>query len=197
MAKMNQFKKSQIPQLKKYKFAPAWENQQVVFGAARPGYSNQMVEDWTEFMKVQGIKRVCCLLPDEQLASYSDLLGTYKQEFGSQEVCWAPIADFNLADLETLTQKILPFLIEADKQNQKVVVHCSGGIGRTGHVLAAWLVSVRGLSNEAAIKAVKKTGRNPYEAAIAAIFQGKNPWKVVKELDMLLNNCRLAMRGDY
>ncbi|WP_414567826.1 dual specificity protein phosphatase family protein [Nostoc sp. CCY 9925] len=109
---------------------------------------------------------------------------------------WAPIADFNLADLETLTQKIIPFLIEADKQNQKVVVHCSGGIGRTGHVLAAWLVSVRRLSNEAAIKAVKKTSRNPYEAAIAAVFKGKNPLKVLEDLDMLLNNCRLGVRGE-
>lgn len=196
MADMNKLKKSEIQQLKRYKFAPAWENEQIVFGAMRPGYTNEMVEDWIQFMRGQGIKRVCCLLPDEQLASYSDLLGTYKQEFGSQLVCWAPIADFNLANLETLTQKIIPFLIEADKQNQKVVVHCSGGIGRTGHVLAAWLVSVRGLSNEAAIKAVKKTGRNPYEAAIFAVFKGKNPLKVIKDLDRLLNNCRLLVGGE-
>jgi hypothetical protein len=55
------------------------------------------------------------------------------------------------------------------------------------------LVSVRGLSNKAAIAAVKKTGRNPYEAALAAVFRGKNPLKVVKELDLLLNDCRLAI----
>ncbi|MEH2394564.1 MAG: dual specificity protein phosphatase family protein [Nostoc sp.] len=176
-----------------YKFTPAWENEQIVFGAARPGYTNNKVQDWIEFMKCQDIKRVCCLLPDQQLAYYSGLISTYKQEFCNQLVCWAPIADFHLSDLETLTQKILPFLIEADKQNEKVVVHCSGGIGRTGHVLAAWLVSVRGLSNQAAIAAVKRTGRNPYEAAIAAVLKGRNPWKVVKELDVLLNDCRLAV----
>ncbi|MEH2143235.1 MAG: dual specificity protein phosphatase family protein [Nostoc sp.] len=118
-------------------------------------------------------------------------------EIPNQLVCWAPIADFHLSDLKTLTQKILPFLIEADKQNEKVVVHCSGGIGRTGHVLAAWLVSVRGLSNQAAIAAVKRTGRNPYEAAIAAVLKGRNPWKVVKELDVLLNNCRLAVHKGF
>ncbi|MEH1942088.1 MAG: dual specificity protein phosphatase family protein [Nostoc sp.] len=189
-----------------YKFAPAWENEQIVFGAARPGYTNNKVQDWIKFMKCQDIKRVCCLLPEQQLASYSDLLGTYKQEFGNQLVCPAPIADFHLCDLAIFTQKILPFLIEADKQNEKVVVHCSGGIGRTGHVLAAWLVSARGLSNKLAlakltegIAAVRRTGRNPYEAAlakvtegIAAVFRGRNPLKVVKELDELLNNCRLA-----
>ncbi|BBD68237.1 dual specificity protein phosphatase [Nostoc commune NIES-4072] len=116
----------------------------------------------------------------------------------------APIVDFHLCDLETLTQKILPFLIEADKENEKVVVHCSGGIGRTGHVLAAWLVSVRGLSNQAAINAVKKTGRNPYEAAlakltegIAAVFRGKNPLTVIKELNALLNDCRLAVNTTF
>ncbi|MGF1936098.1 MAG: protein-tyrosine phosphatase family protein [Nostoc sp. ChiQUE02] len=183
-----------------YNFAPAWEKEQVVFGAARPGYTDNNVQDWIEFMKRQNIKRVCCLLDEQQLAFYSDLLNTYKQEFGNQLVCWAPIADFHLSDLETLTQKILPFLIEADKQNEKVVVHCSGGIGRTGHILAAWLVSVRGLSNQAAINAVKRTGRNPYEAAlakltegIAAVFRGRNPLTVVKELNVLLNDCRLAV----
>jgi protein-tyrosine phosphatase len=193
MAANNNLQYSKVRQLKMYKFAPAWENEQIAFGAARPGYTNNKVQDWIDFMKYQNIKRVCCILTAEQLAYYSKLLDTYKHEFGNQLVCWAPIADFHLCDLETLTQKILPFLIEADKQNEKVVVHCSGGIGRTGYVLAAWLVSIRGLSNQAAIAAVKRTGRNPYEAAIAAVLKGRNPLKVVKELDVLLNDCRLAM----
>jgi protein-tyrosine phosphatase len=178
-----------------YKFAAAWENEPIVFGASRPGYFNNQTHDWVEFMKRQGIQRVCCLLWDNQLAHYSDLLGTYQQEFGNHHVCWAPIEDFHLSDLETLTTKILPFLAEADKQAEKVVVHCSGGIGRTGHVLAAWLVSGRGLSNKAAIAAVMRTGRNPYEAAIAAAMGGRNPLKAVGDLHRLLNECRLAVRG--
>jgi protein-tyrosine phosphatase len=178
-----------------YKFAAAWENEPIVFGASRPGYFNNQAHDWVEFMKRQGIQRVCCLLCDNQLAHYSDLLGTYQQEFGNHHVCWAPIEDFHLSDLETLTRKILPFLAEADKQAEKVVVHCSGGIGRTGHVLAAWLVSGRGLSNKAAIAAVMRTGRNPYEAAIAAAMTGRNPLKAVGDLHRLLNECRLAVRG--
>jgi protein-tyrosine phosphatase len=180
-----------------YKFAAAWEHEQIVFGASRPGYSNQQVSDWIEFMKQQNIKRVCCLLPEKQLAPYSNLLERYQQEFGSQKVCWTPIEDFYFASLETLTQKILPFLIAAEEQNQKVVVHCSGGIGRTGHVLAAWLVSVRGLSNKEAIAAVKKTGRNPYEAAIASVLTLRNPLSVVNELNELLNNCRLAVSSTH
>lgn len=175
-----------------YKFAAAWENEPFVFGAKKPGYSDTKVSDWVEFMKRFGIKRVCCLLSAQQLAYYSDLLGTYRQEFGINHVAWAPIEDFHLADTETLTKKILPFLAQADLQGEKVVVHCSGGIGRTGHVLAAWLVSGRGLSNKAAIAAVRKTGRNPYEAALAAVIRGRNPWKGFGELDALLNDCRLS-----
>jgi protein-tyrosine phosphatase len=90
----------------------------------------------------------------------------------------------------------LPFLESANSKGERVVVHCSGGIGRTGQVLAAWLVSGRGLSNKQAIAAVKKTGPNPYEAAIVACFKGRNPWVVVEELNALLDDCRLAARHD-
>jgi protein-tyrosine phosphatase len=83
----------------------------------------------------------------------------------------------------------LPFLATANQKNERVVVHCSGGVGRTGHVLAAWLVAGRGLSKQAAIKAVQRTGKNPYEAIIAAPFKGRNPWKVAAELDRLLEEC--------
>jgi protein-tyrosine phosphatase len=178
-----------------YKFASADETEIIVFGAAKPGKSNKEVHEWIQFMKGQGIQRVCCLLAPSQLSPYVkslglDLLEIYRKEFGEDKVCWAAIEDFQLADLETLTQKILPFLSDANQNNEKVVVHCAGGIGRTGHVLAAWLVRIRGMSNKDAINAVKRMGRNPYEAAIAAPLKGKNPAKVIKELNTLLDICR-------
>ncbi len=172
-----------------YKFAAASENETIVFSSARPGYTNKQVNEWIEFMQNQDIQRVCCLLPETQLTRYSNLLGAYRQVFGLNRVCWAPIEDFKFATLEILTLQILPFLAIATQQHEKVVVHCSGGIGRTGHVLAAWLVAGRGLSSKLAIAAVKQTGRNPYEAVIAAPFNSRNPWKVAAELNTLLDEC--------
>ena len=167
-----------------YKFNAADEKEAIVFGAARPGYSNEEVDNWIQFMQEQGIERVCCLLADAQLVRYpSNLLETYYLRFGKNKVCWAPIEDFHLATEETLTQNILPFLNEALNQEEKVVVHCGGGIGRTGHVLAAWLVHSRSITNQDAIAAVKKTDRNPYEAAIAAPIYGKNVTDDVPSLE--------------
>jgi protein-tyrosine phosphatase len=170
-----------------YKFAAASADESIVFGSARPGYTEAQVSQWIEFMLDRDIQSVCCLLTETQLNRYGDLLGNYQQAFGSERVCWAPIEDFRLATPEMLINRILPFLAIADRQNQKVVVHCSGGIGRTGHILAAWLVAGRGFSRESAIAAVKKTGRNPYEAVIAAPFKGRNPWQVAAELQTLLS----------
>jgi protein-tyrosine phosphatase len=172
-----------------YKFAAASENELIVFGSARPGYSNKKIGEWIEFMQKQSIQRVCCLLSEAQLNRYSDLLGFYQQAFGLDQICWAPIEDFKFADTEILVRQILPFLAIANQQNEAVVVHCSGGVGRTGHVLAAWLIAGRGLSRKSAIAAIKQTGRNPYEAIIAAPFKGRNPWRVAAELDMLLDEC--------
>jgi protein-tyrosine phosphatase len=173
-----------------YMFAAASDRELIVFGAARPGYRDRAVAEWIEFMRGHHIHGVCCLLTQNQLARYSDLLGTYREKFGAERVCWAPILDFQLAQPETLTTQILPFLASANDKGTQVVVHCSGGIGRTGQVLAAWLVCGRGFSNQDAIASVKQTGRNPYEAAIAALARGQNPWKVAAELHTLLDTCR-------
>jgi protein-tyrosine phosphatase len=172
-----------------YKFSTAATDESIVFGAARPGYSHQQVKAWIEFMQSQGIRRVCCLLSKSQLNRYSDLLDVYREYFGADSICWAPIADFEIVDREILFNQILPFLSLADRLSERVVVHCAGGVGRTGQILAAWLVAGRGFSSKLAVATVKQSGRNPYEAVIAAPFRYRNPWQVMTELNRLLDEC--------
>src|SRR5262249_38043719 len=152
--------------MRKFRLGPAAADEPLVFGAQGPAYSSLRISEWLAYMKEQGIRRVCSLLHDDQLRSYKeDLLAGYRREFGPENVCWAPVADYHLCDVGLLKERILPFLKESDSRGEPVVVHCQGGRGRAGHVLAAWLVSGRGFTVEDAIAGVKEMGRNPHEAA--------------------------------
>ncbi len=190
-----------------YRFAPASPQESIVYGAARPRHSATQrnhpspstahprhsadpVQCWLEFMQRQGIKRICCLLPEDQLSGYDHLLERYADAIGGDRLCWAPIADFDVASPTLLLGQILPFLAIADQRHEKVVVHCAGGIGRTGQVLTAWLIAARGYSRQDAIATVKQTGRNPYEAVWAAPFTGRNPWAIAAALNALFDQCR-------
>jgi protein-tyrosine phosphatase len=155
-------------------FAPAGRNEQIVFGACRPGRHSSDPEDidwaevdaWIKQMKNAGIQRVVCLLRDKQLAFYhrvpEGLLRAYAREFGSENVLPAPVEDYHLID-PTMLDTVIRFLKASDASGSKVVVHCSGGSGRTGHVLAAWLAQGRGHDALDAICIAEAT-RNPREA---------------------------------
>jgi protein-tyrosine phosphatase len=156
-----------------YNFGPASIDETIVYGASRPGYPShyvhsELIQDWIQFMNENTIQRVCCLLPKEQLDYYpSGLLQAYREAFGEEHICSAPILDRHLSSLSLLEKKILPFLVQSVQMEQKVVVHCSGGMGRTGHVLAAWLVYGRKQDiNEAlrAVQSVPDVSRNPRES---------------------------------
>ena len=182
--------------MNRYNFSAASHDEAYVFGSQRPGYystlpiSDDEVKLWITFMKDQGIKRVCCLLMDKLAEYKSDLIGIYKQAFRESNICWVPIKDFTLVKEKPLISEILPFLATSVRRKDPVVVHCSGGIGRTGHVLAAWLVYGHNMKNDKAIQAVIDMGRNPYEA------EGRNPEGIAK-LNRLLYACRKSSRGDY
>jgi protein-tyrosine phosphatase len=91
-------------------------------------------------------------------------MGLYEEHFGSQNVLHAPIPDHHLPSVELVHEHILPFLRNAKEQNEPVVVHCQAGIGRTGVVLAAWLVDEYDYDVESAIEVVKSRYRNPLDA---------------------------------
>ena len=154
-----------------FRFAPASYHESTIFRAERPGYNSEQVRlsstlEWIAVMKDRGIKRVCCLLCKEQLAFYidDDLLETYRREFGPENVCWAPVEDYQLCEATTLQERILPFLQESQVRGSPTVGHCAGVSGRTGHVLAAGLVFGRGFYIDEALAAVTGMRRNPQEA---------------------------------
>lgn len=172
-----------------FRFNPAARAEKLVYGSERPGYpegsvGHDLVVDWIQFMKDKGINRVCCLLEEAQLDMFDeDLLEIYRQKFGHDNLCWAPVKDFHLSDVSNLTEVILPFLMATDFRQERVVVHCAGGLGRTGHVLAAWLVHGRRYGVEQALAEVKNMGRNPYEAIEAGNAN-------IEQLCELLRSCR-------
>ncbi len=151
-----------------YNFGPASSLESIVYGAKKPGNNPESIDDWIEYMRKNSIQRVCCLLSNGELEhGLEKLTSIYQTTFGVDNVCHAPIRDGYLASDSLLIEIILPFLKKSDQSQQKVVVHCHGGSGRTGHVLAAWLVYFRGLDVKSALTAIKnveRTFRNPLEA---------------------------------
>lgn len=151
-----------------FHFGPARTGEVTAFGARTPDASLTGICEWADFMRARGVTRVCCLLDAGQLAGFPvDLEAEYKTLFGATSVLMEPIADHHLCSRHVLSGSILPFLSTADRGRQRAVIHCWGGNGRTGHVLAAWLVAARGLSPVEAIEAVEATGRLPREAVLA------------------------------
>ena len=151
-----------------FHFGPARVGERTVYGARMPDASPTSICEWADFMHAQGVTRVCCLLDAGQLAGFPvNLEGEYKRLFGATCVLMEPIADHHLCSRQALRGSILPFLSAADTGGDRAVIHCWGGNGRTGHVLAAWLVAARSLSPMEAVEAVEATGRLPREAVLA------------------------------
>ena len=120
---------------------------------------------WIKDLTSAGINSVICLLTPEEIDLYyqGKLLDFYRKHFSF--VDHFPWEDFSLCPFKRFKQ-IIETIEKRVKDNCKVVVHCSGGVGRTGMTLAGWLVYHHKLSPEDAVVEQFYLGRNPLEAAL-------------------------------
>ena len=88
------------------------------------------------------------------------------------QVFYLPIPDECAPDMEEM-EKGLEWIEEAIRRNEKVLVHCRFGIGRTGTFLMAYLLR-KGLTMRAAEKKLKKTGTVPARYCQWKLLRGYN-----------------------
>ena len=66
-----------------------------------------------------------------------------------------PITDFGIPSEEIITS-FIEEIKQAKEQNQKVGIHCKYGIGRTGTMLALYLIEFADMTPEEALRVVRK-----------------------------------------
>jgi protein tyrosine phosphatase (PTP) superfamily phosphohydrolase (DUF442 family) len=114
-------------------------------------------EDLTS-LREDGVERVLVLVPQDELASYGvpELLPAMRE--AGLEVLHLPIVDQEACSLDAAAEAV-EFLERGLAEGAQILVHCVGGLGRSGMIAAALLVH-RGASPEQAIETVR-AARSP------------------------------------
>ena len=115
-------------------------------GMARPGLVDPLEEDLA-FLRIEGIKAILSL-------SETPLEKSLVLENGFSYL-HVPINDFTAPKIEQVEQSIDFIDRTVNSENGSVVVHCGAGCGRTGTMLACYLVK----AGETAEQAIQKVRR--------------------------------------
>ncbi|MCD6066283.1 MAG: isochorismatase family protein [Bacteroidetes bacterium] len=112
-----------------------------------------------ESIREQNIAAVVTLLSESEFAEYGvqDLRKAYKE--AGIELMHQQVADQGITTLDEM-KKITSFMDAQVNANKKILVHCVGGLGRTGTAVACYLKEYAGLNTADAIEVVRES-RSP------------------------------------
>ncbi|HEY1038394.1 MAG TPA: dual specificity protein phosphatase family protein [Bacteroidia bacterium] len=106
-------------------------------------------------IRQEGIEKVVCLIATEEFERYgvNDLLSSYREN--GIDAKHLNIVDQGIPTKEEM-KNITAWINDQQKENKKVLIHCVGGLGRTGTVAACYLKEYFKLSTEEAIKKIRE-----------------------------------------
>ncbi len=81
-------------------------------------------------------------------------LEEWRKRGGVEVLHSPPISDFSAPSVDRLLE-ILRWIEERVGEGKKVLIHCMGGLGRSGTVAVAWLMYSEGLSLREALRRVR------------------------------------------
>jgi len=120
-------------------------------------------ESWGNFISsatTLGVTHILCLTPDEEIKKKSpDYHQALRVGEHSFKIYHFPIKDYGIPSASEIPNliNILGKIQRLLKAEQVVLIHCAGGIGRTGMVAALLLVYL-GHTVEEAIRIIKNAG---------------------------------------
>jgi atypical dual specificity phosphatase len=122
-------------------------------------------------------KGIRLLVNLDQRAHHQDRLAT----FGMRE-CHLPVEDFHAPSQDQLVEAVMA-IRSAVASGARVAIHCAAGLGRSGTVAAAYLVSL-GREWREAVNTVRaaRPGAIETEAQLAAVKQYATPSPVRREI---------------
>lgn len=144
----------------------SWVIPDKIAASGRP--TSQIEMDW---LRQQGITTVITLT--------ESALPTYIRETRDLKFLHVPIKDHAPPTLSAVDQAVRT--IEASVQNgERVLVHCAAGQGRTGTVLAAYLVNTYRLRPSEAIQRIREVRPGSIEEAQVASVEQYAEWLTSK-----------------
>ena len=122
-----------------------WIEEPMLLGSSNP--TNRELEDLYQ----EGFRTIISLLDENEQMPYYEIVEIEAKGFKRYSI---PLQDFTAPALADI-QKFMGIVINSLKRG-KVLVHCQGGIGRTGTMAAAYWIK-KGLSASEAIKKIRKS----------------------------------------
>ncbi len=119
----------------------SWIDKQVA-ASGRP-----MTRRQVEWIRAQGINMIISLTEQPLPRELIENMGLEYRHF--------PIEDHSAPSPEILRQ-IVDEIFSSISRGKRVLIHCAAGLGRTGTILAAYLVALKEISGEEAIRRVRE-----------------------------------------